>query len=341
MFDAAIIRIALTLPHQNCRNLRVTVELMRRAYWLEDIYRLSPDTGDDEEGHSEASEPSGAPKPTDQSSQQCSPPSRVIDLGTPSHSEDEGVFSDLVPEILIRLKQSGSQERSTQAHALTPDPTIVDTVELAGSFPTSTSGSTRSDALLGDTPEHASILTVSQWSWALLEDTQDRKRAVSKAIHGLGSLHRERIRERLRLVGRAHMIREIPACIDMLLHDQKRMPGILPQDLPKIQSFTKLYICWFLCGNYIAKRVSDVDLMELASCLREDLSDPSTFCDYVDTVFHTTFSQEALSSPAKPSQAEIIEISDDDDEASTQLLRRRTDADQFGSIKKSTATVVD
>lgn len=56
--------------------------------------------------------------------------------------------------------------------------------------------------------------------------------------------YREVIRERLQKVGRANMIRELPACIAMLSREEKRMPGILPQDLSEIVRFTGLFLCW-------------------------------------------------------------------------------------------------
>jgi hypothetical protein len=193
--------------------------------------------------------------------------------------------------------------------------------------------------LLGDAPEHASIASVSRWTWAQLEETQDRKRTVSRAIYELSSMDREIMRQRLQKVGRSNMVREIPACIDMLLRGDKRMPGILPQDLPKIVTFTRLFLCWWLCGNFLHKDPSGEELEELADCLRERSPDPSTFCDYVDTVLSTTFSPEALSKPTQPSQAEIIEISDDDEPPAPVVARRKANVDKPGSAHKNNPIV--
>lgn len=292
-----------------CQSLEATVELIQRASWLEDIYRLPPDTSDNDEARPRTTQPS----------QQGFQSSQVIDLGTPSDSEEDGVVSSSIPLVPTQIKESKSQERGTQAHILTPDPAIVRTCQTAESASACTPVGVRSNAALGDAPEQASIFTVSQWSWAVLEDTQDRKRSVSKAIYELSKSDREMLRQRLRMVGRAHMVREIPACVGMFLRGSKRMPGILPQDLPKVIIVTRLFLCFWLCGNYMQRRASKHDLKELVDCLQGRLSDPALFCDYVATVFYTTFSEEALKYPAKPPCVDIIEISDDD-EVNPQLL---------------------
>ena len=216
------------------------------------------------------------------------------------------------------------------------DPLIVDTIETPGPAAAATTSTTvRSRPPLGDAPEHASIATVSRWSWSQLENTQDRKRVVSKAINDLSSTEREMIRQRLQKVGRANMIREIPACVDMLLRGEQRMPGILPKDLPKIVTFTNLFLCWWLCGNYFEKEPSELDLEELADCLRHHSPDPATFCDYVGTIFSTTFSHAALSRPTQPSQAEIIEISDDDEPFSQLPTRCKNSVEKPRNVQKS------
>jgi hypothetical protein len=223
------------------------------------------------------------------------------------------------------------------------DPVIADTIESPDPPVAATVFTpVRSRVPLGDAPEHASIATVSRWSWAQLTNTHDRKRIVSKAIYDLSSTDREMIRQRLHNIGRANMTREVPACVDMLIREDTRMPGILPQDLPKIVTFTKLFLCWWLCGNYFAEAPSKWHLEELSGCLGQNSPDPSTFCDYVDTVLDTTFSRTALSNPMQPSQAEVIEISDSDDEPLPQVLkRRRSNMDKPGSSQKSPTIVID
>jgi hypothetical protein len=127
----------------------------------------------------------------------------------------------------------------------------------------------------------------------------------------------------------------------MLLRGDKRLPGILPQDMPKIVTFTKVFLCWWLCGNYLVEDPSEERLEELAGCLRQELPDPSTFCDYVNTVLSTTFSLEPLSKPMQLSHAEVIEISDDDEPTTQLLKRRKSNVDKPGSLRKSLTIVID
>lgn len=289
-------------------------------------------------------------------SQQQVPVSQIFDLGAPSDSENSEYDSAPLGDIHTRpqinsgskqeraissekvaLNGGSKQERIPATQVVGSEPTIVVSVEKAdpASIATLTATSpltVRSRPPLGDAPENASIFTVSRWSWAHLEDTQDRKRVVSKAICELSSADKEVIRQRLQKVGRASMVREIPACVDMLLRGDTKMPGILPQDLPKIINFTRLFFCWWLCGNYLAKTPSEVDLAELRDCLRDSSTDPTTFCDYVGTVLNTTFSPAALHRSTQPSQNEIIIISDDDDEPPPRPPRRRkSDTNKPGS----------
>lgn len=231
---------------------------------------------------------------------------------------------------------------STQSHSLASDPVIADTIETPGPAVTASISTTvRSQALLEDTPEHASIATVSRWSWSQLKETQDRKRIVSKAIHEMSSTDKEIVRQRLKSVGGVKMVRELPTCVDMLLRGDNRVPGILPQDLPKIVTFTKLFLCWWLCGDYFREEASKSDLEELATCLRQRTSDPATFCDYVETIMNTTFGWAALSNPIEPSQAEIIEISDDDEPPQHSSKQQKRKVDKSTNSLRSMAIVLD
>jgi hypothetical protein len=105
------------------------------------------------------------------------------------------------------------------------------------------------------------------------------------------------------------------------------MPGVLPRDLSKIITCTKLFLSWWLADNYFQKEATEWRLTELSECLEEGSEDPQIFYDWVRYVLANTFSPKALSTPFAPSQAEIIAISDDEVEAprrkSTQPLRRR------------------
>jgi len=266
-----------------------------------------------------------------------------IDLGSPSElseSEDDDAPANGI--CTTPPSDHNKQEPNAHPYLLESDPIIADTIEAPGPAVAATALTTiRSQAPLGDVPEHASIATVGRWSWSQLEDTQDRKRIVSKAIYEMSSIDKETMRERLQQVGRVQMIRQFSACVDMLLRGDKRMPRILPQDLSKIVTFTELFLCWWLCGNYFKEKPPQPRLEELATCLRQHSPDPATFCDYVDTVLSTTFSRAALSNPMQPSQAEVIEISDDDEPLPQASQQRKRNVDRPGSLQKSTAIVVD
>ncbi|UPX12485.1 uncharacterized protein EKO05_0003030 [Ascochyta rabiei] len=310
-----------------CRNLEVTVELFERANWLASIYDASSDADSGNElrdGDSVVS--NNALLPATQlfgRLQGRSSPFEVIDLGTPSDSSDPETDHEVLKDSSAMPARSNERRgHGRQTHSLVPEPISADIVEIPSPVASAVVFTTmRPGTPLGSAPEHASVATVSRWSWPQLTDTQDRKRVVSKAICDLSSTQREMIRQRLQNVGRANMIREIPACVDMLLCGDARMPGVLPQDLPKIVTFTKLFLCWWFCGNYLSEDLSKLQLEKLARCLRRDSADPTTFCDYVSTVFSTTFSHAALSNPMQPSQAEIIELSDDDEPLPQPLQR--------------------
>lgn len=318
------------------------MELLERATWLEEIYRLPPDTGSDDEAQDRI--PSSADKtqapefqPT-ASAQHGYPYTQVIDLGTPSDSEvseDERTLPVTHLTTPAQVNISKNHEQNNSAGRLDPDTSVSPSIETAGHSSAATPLLVvPSRASLSDAPENASFSTIRRWSWAQLEGTQDRKRIVSKAICELKSTDRDVIRGRLQKVGRANMVREIPACIDMLLHGEKRMPGILPQDLPKILIFTRLFLCWWLCGDYTEKEPSEVELSELKIHLHNSSLDPSTFCDYVDTLLSTTLSEAALERPTQPSQAEIVEISSDDDEPPRQLPHwRRREMGKPGKLR--------
>ncbi|KAF1933554.1 uncharacterized protein M421DRAFT_37469, partial [Didymella exigua CBS 183.55] len=305
-----------------CRNLEVTVDMLERATWLEGIYKLPPDTNSDEDSQEETTKGTDQPRlsvlQTFDRTRRPNLPSEVIDLGTPSASEcseSESEPPGNIPATPSTILSPKKPRVVIESRPLSSDPVVFDTIEPPAPAVVAASNPriARFRAPLGDAPEHASIASVSCWRWAQLEETQDRKRAVSRAIYEMTSTDREVMRQRLQKVGRKHVIREIPACIDMLARGDKRLPGILPQDLPKIVIFTRLFLCWWLCGDFLHRDASVEELEELTNNLRQRSPDPSTFCGYIDTVLSTTFSPKALSEPAQPSQAEIIEISDDNE----------------------------
>jgi hypothetical protein len=95
-----------------------------------------------------------------------------------------------------------------------------------------------------------------------------------------------------------------------------------------------------LCGNYFHEAASREELDELAECLRKRSPDPATFCDYVDALLSTTFNVEVLSKPTQPSQAEIVEISDDDEPPAPSAIRRKANIDKLDSAQKSKPIVL-
>lgn len=319
----------LILSGQKCRNLEVTVELLERATWLEDIYKLPPNpVSDGEEQDESLVTVDQTQPPTAQPTNHVQHKNllyEIIELDSPPDSEASGdesvqIIKNQTP---VQVNNGNKRQQMTPPIILAGYSAVTASVETTRPASAATSPlPVSSRALLGDAPESASISTVNRWSWAELEETQDRKRVVSKAICELRMTDREIIRQRLQKVGRANMVREVPGCLDMLLRGNKRMPGILPQDLPKIMNFTRLFLCWWLCGNYIQKEPSGLDLTELRDRLRDGSSEPSIFCDYVRTVLSTTFSHAAFSRPTQPSQAEIIEISSGDEEPLSQLPHR-------------------
>lgn len=172
--------------------------------------------------------------------------------------------------------------------------------------------------------------------------TKDRKRILTKVVYELRAEDREDIRTRLELVGRVTLGKEIKACIDMLSRDQSRMQGVLPRDLPKIIIFSNLFTSWWLSDNFFLKRPSKERLEEL---FRYGSADFEVFFDFLSVIMRTTFSKEALQHPDRPSQAEIIEISDDDDDdvmhvVTTQVPDRTASTKPPGSQRMS-AIVLD
>lgn len=165
----------------------------------------------------------------------------------------------------------------------------------------------------GDEPEHASISTVSRWDWMNLVATQDRKRVVSKLVNNMDSQVREALRLRLRLVDKATIFRETSNCIGVQTTDESHVEGVHPEGFAEITTLTKLFISWWYCENYVLQEPSRLDLEQLRLFLNQSSSDLNTFHSYLSTIMTTTFHEDALMHPFRPSQAEIIVISDDED----------------------------
>jgi hypothetical protein len=148
-----------------------------------------------------------------------------------------------------------------------------------------------------------------------LVQQSDRKRIIMKAVYEMSNTDRELLRTRITTVRKNNLLMEISQCVAMLLRGDSKMRGVLPQDLDKIVKFTKLFLSWWLADNYLHKKVEKLQLEELARCLEEKSEDPDIFYNWVNHILTNTFSKEALAKPHAPSQAEIIVISDSDDDA--------------------------
>ncbi|KAI4679045.1 uncharacterized protein J4E88_006337 [Alternaria novae-zelandiae] len=306
---------------RQCSNLEVTVDSMEFAAWLRDIYKLEPVDDSDEEQVPDDQDTAMRDQPDippAASSLQVEPGNEIIDLGSPPDSSD---IED--GNALLSRKNLGAEVDPVEdqledlTRSSTRDSVIADSVEpIMYAHPglLEPDGlSTRTPINHGDAPENASIATVRRWKWEDLVEHLDRKRVVSKVIQEMKFNDREVIRNRIRLVGKTNLIKEIRACIGMLYRREKKLQGVLPRDMPKILTFTKLFLSWWFCSNYSREpNASKKDLEELRKCMDSGAAETSTFYDYVYTIMGTTFSEKALQHPHQPSQAEIIEISDDD-----------------------------
>ncbi|KAI4923232.1 uncharacterized protein J4E92_007988 [Alternaria infectoria] len=300
------------------RNLEVTVDSMEFAAWLRDIYKLEPVDDSDEEqvldDHDIAVTRDHSNLPRTTSALQADASNEIIDLGSPPDSSDIEDGNALPSRINIGAEADPLEDLT---HSSTQDSVIADSVEpIMYAHPglLEPDGlSTRTPINHGDEPENASIATVRRWKWEDLVEHLDRKRVVSKVIHEMKFNDREVIRNRIRLVGKTNLIKEIRACIGMLCRRETKLQGVLPRDMPKILAFTKLFLSWWFCSNYFqGPDASKKDLEELRRSMDSGAAETNTFYDYVYTIMGTTFSEKALQHPDQPSQAEIIEISDDD-----------------------------
>ena len=319
--------------HRQCSNLEVTINSMELAEWLWSIYGLDPISDSEIEPSDlapDAQQNQSVPTSTHRSFQ-ARRSVQVIDRESPSESSAEAHQATRNIDNFIEPVSKPHQARSQsvyQIYAL--DSAVANTVELPSKSPVQSSVVGRASLLssmksYNDEPEKASIASVQRWSWTDLIESRDRKRIVSKTVNDMETEDRELIRTRLKLVGKSNMIKEIPACIEMLSKGGSKMPGVLPRDLPKIITFTRLFLSWWLCDNYFHRNPAQWHLEELQQCLESGSPDPSTFCDYLSTIMSTTFDKEALRHPERPSQAEIVEISDDDDnELAHGLVTRRS-----------------
>ena len=223
---------------KQCCNLEVTIDSLEHANWLVSIYNMDPVDDSDEESICSSSDApvDGSAMEVSGSRPDTSP--EVIDLDSPSDASELG-NSYTAP--------SPSPHTEGDEH-LEPAPRVErsqnEIEHEAVAVPTRPAPVPQ-----GDAPEAASIATVLQWTWEHLVETQDRKRAVSKAVLEMSSETREMVRIRLRILGRMKIIRETMTCIDMLVRGDQRMPGFLPRDSSKIITLTTLFLCWGFSEN--------------------------------------------------------------------------------------------
>ncbi|EUC49025.1 hypothetical protein COCMIDRAFT_53792, partial [Bipolaris oryzae ATCC 44560] len=323
-----------------CRNIETTIQAMELASWLRDIYELEPVDSDDEPA-SPADDASMAslPRPSAVAT------TAIINLDTsPEPSETGGAVATvkkpgqneldrsrnllthqrrtLTPDFILRDIAGNSSSRQRQS--LSPELAITQSIEpivneyrrpLHPNDPRYPSHPRHTPILrrYGDDPENASINSVRRWRWEDLIEHLDRKRIVSKTVFEMDGSDRESVRIRVQLIDTIHLSREIVACVDMLWRGESKLQGVLPRDVAKITRFTNLFLSWWFCRNYFDEpNASTAELEELQSCLADGSAGVSTFCDYLYKIMETTFSEQALQHPDQPSQAEIIEISDDD-----------------------------
>jgi hypothetical protein len=302
---------------------------MELAGWLRDIYKLEPVVSSDDEP---ASPSSNAASDKSLSKSQALATVGIIDLDTPPGSPE-------VRETAQHVVAPAEDLSNLQRRASTTDSVLVDVDESPSSHQQrpSTPGLVAAQSIepvinrhcaplgsngaritpvfrrYGDDPENASVSSVRRWRWQELIEHLDRKRIVSKTIFEMSTSDRESVRNRVQLIGKTSLLREIAACINMLRRGEPKIPGVLLRDMVKIVSFTSLFLSWWFCRNYVKEpNASTADLEELQSCIEDGSAETSTFYDYLRTIMETTFSEKALQHPDQPSQAEIIEISDDD-----------------------------
>jgi hypothetical protein len=295
---------------------------MELADWLRGIYELEPVDDSEDSGSEDDSVPHDGPtiQPIT-ATHRPRPSTEVIDLDSPSESSDiEEDNASPFDHPAAAVAQTVGDRVETPIRFYTPDSIIGDNVEPATpDLPTQPVTErlvpSRTSMDHRDEPEHASIATVRRWRWSDLIEHQDRKRVVSKAILEMGTGDRGLIRSRIRDVGKAYLVKEIGACVHMLHMGKTRIPGVLQRDMRKVHTFTNLFLSWWFCSNCIKQQpgASKKDLEELADHMNGGSAETGTFYDYVYTVMETTFSPEALQHADRPSEAEIIEISDDDD----------------------------
>ncbi|PSN70906.1 hypothetical protein BS50DRAFT_570342, partial [Corynespora cassiicola Philippines] len=301
---------------RQCKVLEGTVEVLEHERWLEQVYDgwLNQVDGNDM-----------PPSDGVQSTQRV----EIIDFGSGSDDSEEndqdgnvtcstssapraagGATSELTDhqsvEPVINYLEPRRKPQEPAVNLLTPRRNVL----LVQSFTSQTSARVSAPVWHGENPKTASIHAVTKWAWADLTRNTDRKRIVMKAIQEIDATDREMLRTRVNTVKKRHLLTEIAKCAAMMVRGESRMRGVLPRDNYKIVVFTKLFLCWWMADNAFKRETPQRRLEELLQCLEDGSTDPGIFYDWVRYVFAHTFSEEALSTPHLPSQAEVIVIDD-------------------------------
>ncbi|KAF2715156.1 hypothetical protein K504DRAFT_335143, partial [Pleomassaria siparia CBS 279.74] len=277
-----------------CRNMELTVEFLEYELWRLNIFEPNADESPNQDLH-------------------------IIDLGSGSESNSDIELEDaelsqhiLSTQAHVPGNSHGQTQGTTSSQKVSQSQRHHSSQSLAGSRKAQPAAG---DVLLHnrDSPELSSIATVAKWGWPQLVQKHDRKRIVMKIIYEMTSSDREILRTRIMTVRKQNLLMEIPLCVAMLLRGENKIQGVLPRDLVKIVNFTKLFLSWWLCGNYFQEEAEQWQVEELAQCLDDRDTDESEFYYWVHHILENTFSKEALAKPSAPSQAEIIVIDSSDD----------------------------
>ncbi|KAF1957559.1 hypothetical protein CC80DRAFT_410799 [Byssothecium circinans] len=308
-----------------CKSLEGTVDQLQEAEWILSIYELELE---DEESSVENSVGQHGT-------------AEIIDLGSGSDSDAEDgmlvpgstAFTVTTPESMLGVEASIEPHvEHTPPHAPKSnlEPHIEPSSEICKTPPIPNR--------LADNPGLASINSVSRWDWNTLVEKKDRKRIVMKAMQEMRWEDREMIRTRVKNIKKQNLLLEIPQCISMFIRGDKKIPGHLPAEMPKIITFTKLFLSWWLADDYFKKEATEWRLEELSECLDAGSEDPTIFYEWVRHILNNTFSLQALSKPCAPSQAEIICISDDDEPRPVPPTRRKSASNRRRPVQRPPRT---
>ena len=297
-----------------CGNLETTVDLLEESKWLLSIYNLEPvhDNDDNQDANDDGHTTEGDARELSRGLIE------IIDLGSGSESDPDEMIIDT--DYAAEVPMDTSSSSNTAARRISTPESIVDDLGKAdallsnrqphGQLPQSNPSVIQH----GRHPESASIHAVSQWKMDELVAKADRKRIIMKVVHGMRAEDRELIRTRVDSVRKQDLLMEILPCVNMLSRRETKMRGVLPKDTYKIVAFTRLFLCWWLTGDFFnEEEPTEWRLEELADTLESGCADLDLFYYWIRHILSNTFSENALKTPDIPSQAEIIVISDDED----------------------------